>query len=466
MVRGINIFEKYFGSYPENYIIIGGTACDIRMEEAGFNPRATKDIDLILVVEALNSEFVKHFWKFIQDGNYERQEKSNDDRKYYRFMKPEDKNFPFQIELFSRTPDNIDLEEPAHLTPIPVDDDLSSLSAILMSDDYYNYLREHSSIENKIHLANLEALICLKAKAFLEINERIAAGEKEDTKHLKKHKNDVFKLAAMLPGNSEFELPESIKEHLNEFLVVINNTLPEKIIYKEMGLPTLNSERIINQLIKSFGGEVEHGFLLDVENLKKTQNPPIIKIERSSKNILTVLENVYFPLLRSLKNELKAFDSLFKKTSWSFFEEPIPPDYNIPMLPTSANLNSIIEYFNNIAKKKSHSYHDFKVSYILTEYKDEKQFSLEIALRIYFHKYDYKIKVSIGQPFQSSRISQMVSGVIQAFTKDTEPINGFKQFEFQEQNYDNIIAEDELKKWSKEIRKQTLESIKDKVNNL
>ena len=42
------------------------------------------------------------------------------------------------IELFSRKPDAILLNEPAHLTPIPVEADLSSLSAILLSDDYYN----------------------------------------------------------------------------------------------------------------------------------------------------------------------------------------------------------------------------------------------------------------------------------------------------------------------------------------
>jgi len=89
MVRGLDIFEKYFGDYPDNYIIIGGTACDMIIDDAGFTPRATKDIDIILVVEALSADFVKRFWQFIQDGNYERKEKSEDERRYYRFMKPE-----------------------------------------------------------------------------------------------------------------------------------------------------------------------------------------------------------------------------------------------------------------------------------------------------------------------------------------------------------------------------------------
>lgn len=252
MVRGIDIFKQYFEAYPENYVIIGGTACDILMEDAGFVPRATKDIDIILVVEALSSDFVRQFWKFIQEGNYERQEKSSDERKYYRFLKPENKDFPFQIELFSRTPDEVDLQEPAHLTPIPVDDDLSSLSAILMDEDYYNYLRHNCSTENGIQLANINALICLKAKAFLEISERIAQGGKEDAKHLKKHKNDVFKLVAMLPNESSYELTSNIKKQLIEFVEMIEKELPDKQIFKDMGLPSLTAERIIEQIKISF----------------------------------------------------------------------------------------------------------------------------------------------------------------------------------------------------------------------
>src|SRR5690606_25556604 len=84
--------------------------------------------------EALSSEFVQVFWQFIKDGNYQRREHSADDRKYYRFMDPEDREFPQQIELFSRNPDLLDLDPESHLTPIPVDDDLSSLSAILLDE--------------------------------------------------------------------------------------------------------------------------------------------------------------------------------------------------------------------------------------------------------------------------------------------------------------------------------------------
>lgn len=252
MVRGLDIFKKYFEAYPENYVIIGGTACDIIIDEAGFVPRATKDIDIILVVEALSEAFVKQFWKFVFDGNYERKEKSEDERKYYRFIKPEKTDFPYQIELFSRNPDLMDLDEGTHLTPIPVDDDLSSLSAILLDDDFYHYMLEHSVMDNGLHLANIEALICLKARAYHEIAERIAQGSKEDSKQLRKHKGDVFRLAVMLTENDMFELPENIKTQMQSFADTISDDLPGKELFKTMGLDTIDPQNVFNQILKSF----------------------------------------------------------------------------------------------------------------------------------------------------------------------------------------------------------------------
>lgn len=252
MVRGLDIFRKYFDEYTDNYVIIGGTACDIIIDEAGFTPRATKDIDIMLVVEALNVDFAKQFWQFIRDGNYEKNEKSADERKYYRFKNPEQKSFPYQIELFSRIPDLVELNEPIHLTPIPVDDDLSSLSAILLNDDYYYYMIKNSTLKNGIHYANTEALICLKAKAFLEITERIANGSKEDTKQIRKHKTDVFRLAVMLTESDVFKLPENIKTNLQYFAKVIINDLPDKAIFREMGLGNIDATKVFEQFVKSF----------------------------------------------------------------------------------------------------------------------------------------------------------------------------------------------------------------------
>lgn len=252
MVAGLDIFRKYFESYPDNYVIIGGAACDVLIDEAGLIPRTTKDIDIILIIEALSANFVQQFWLFIKDGNYTFNEESRDKRQYYRFKKPKNSAFPYQIELFSRNPDLISLPEATHLTPIPIDDDLSSLSAILLNDEYYKFIIEHSHKVDGVHIANIEALICLKIIAYFEIKSRLENGSLEDSKHLKKHKADIFRLAVLFAPNDKFELPLSIKNHVKLFTEVIEGELPEKSIFKEMGLGKIDVSRIYEQLKKTF----------------------------------------------------------------------------------------------------------------------------------------------------------------------------------------------------------------------
>jgi hypothetical protein len=189
----------------------------------------------------------------VKEGNYELQEKSMGKRKYYRFHKPGNTDFPFLIELFSRKPDEVLLNEPDHLTPIPVDEDLSSLSAILLSNDYYSYILEHSTVQYDVHIANTEALICLKAKAFIDMTERKAQGNTIDNNKILKHKNDIFRLAITLTPSDYFELPKSLFSDLNTFINSISTKLPDKAIFKDMGLANMDVLIVFNQLKKSFG---------------------------------------------------------------------------------------------------------------------------------------------------------------------------------------------------------------------
>ena len=252
MVIGLDKFKEYFKDFPGNYLIIGGTACDILIGAAGLTPRATKDIDIILIVEALNSEFVRHFWTFIRDGQYEKREKSAEERKYYRFLKPANPGFPYQVELFSRKPDLMDLEGEPHLTPIPVGDDLSSLSAILLNDEYYHFMLEHSILDGELHMANTEALICLKARAFLEMKTRKEIGEQVDERHIKKHKADVFRLVLLLAPETVFDLLGSIKTDMQTFVDHVKDNLPSAAIFKEMGMENIDPRASFDQLIKNF----------------------------------------------------------------------------------------------------------------------------------------------------------------------------------------------------------------------
>src|SRR5664279_63420 len=170
MVRGLEKFREFFRNYNGSYVIIGGTACDIAINDAGLTPRTTKDIDIILIVEAISPAFVLKFWEFVNEGGYELKEQGEKDRRYYRFTKPKNFEFPYQIEIFSKNPDLLDLKENTYLTPIPVSDGIPSLSAILLDDDYYKYTIERSTYNEGLRIANPESLICLKSKAFLDLS--------------------------------------------------------------------------------------------------------------------------------------------------------------------------------------------------------------------------------------------------------------------------------------------------------
>jgi hypothetical protein len=111
---------------------------------------------------------------------------------------------------------------------------------------------EKSNIVEGLHYANIESLICLKAKAYLEIDERIRNGSREDSKQLKKHKSDIFRLTVLLSPESNFDLPELLKTHMRIFTEIIKEELPDKAIFKEMGLGNVDPFRVFVQLKKSF----------------------------------------------------------------------------------------------------------------------------------------------------------------------------------------------------------------------
>lgn len=123
MVTGMESFVQKFRDYTDCYTIIGGAACDILMTEADAEFRATRDIDMILIMEARYREFAKVFWEYILEGKYRFGWKNSDKVHFYRFTEPAP-GYPYMIELFSREPDHMD-PVPAGIIPLHIDDDTS-----------------------------------------------------------------------------------------------------------------------------------------------------------------------------------------------------------------------------------------------------------------------------------------------------------------------------------------------------
>ena len=57
MVKGIDTFREYFRDFTDQYVLIGGAACDISFGNNNVDFRATRDLDVVLIVEALTRAF-------------------------------------------------------------------------------------------------------------------------------------------------------------------------------------------------------------------------------------------------------------------------------------------------------------------------------------------------------------------------------------------------------------------------
>lgn len=219
MVNGIDIFKEHFSSFQDQYIIIGGFACDLLMTDAGLDFRQTADIDMILVVEALTTDFGKAFWAFIEAGGYHARQRSTGTPEFYRFVDPANPAYPKMIELFARPQNHVILHPDTHLTPLHIDDEVSSLSAILLNDDYYHFLLDGRTIVNGISLLDAEHIIPLKMKAWLDLKEKKAQGFHVNSRDIRKHRLDVFRLFPLVRENIQIPVSASVGRDIQDFII-------------------------------------------------------------------------------------------------------------------------------------------------------------------------------------------------------------------------------------------------------
>ena len=258
-MEGLDKFREAFKDFSDNYVIIGGTACDITMSGTEVRPRATHDIDMIIVVERMTPQYGERFWQFIREAGY-RPEKSKakegESPKYemYRFIDG-NPDFPEMIELLSRHPDV--LGEPKGLTiePLPIDGEQSSLSAIIMDDDYYQFTIEHSLLTDEIRHADSAALVALKARAYLNLIQDKQNGKHVNSKDIKKHRSDVLKNIVIMTED-EILAPSSIVECVKEFVMSIRSN------WEELANPLAKSLDQTPEFVEALLEQLENLFVI------------------------------------------------------------------------------------------------------------------------------------------------------------------------------------------------------------
>lgn len=246
MVRGLERFKNYFKDFTDQYVLIGGAACDISFKEGGAEFRATRDLDVVLIVEALTEEFGTRFWKFIREGGYTNRARSTGAAQFYRFDKPVHEGFPLMVELFART--EYVLKEGSELTPLHIDDNISSLSAILLNDAYYEALLRGRDVIDGVSVLKHNWLIPFKAKAWLDLQERKQNGLHVDSRDLKKHRNDILRMASELTLEKCI-LPEEVKKDMETFIRGVGVTDQE---LRDMKLRGVKAEDIHKLLVETY----------------------------------------------------------------------------------------------------------------------------------------------------------------------------------------------------------------------
>jgi hypothetical protein len=218
VVVGIEAFRRHFEAHADKYVLIGGAACDLLFTEAGLPYRATKDFDIVICVEVVDATFAKAFADFIDAAGYQKRAVYDGERRFYRVEDPTDRSFPHMIELFARPVAALDLPNGDRYARLTVEEAILSLSALLLDADYYALLQGGGRTLEGVSILEANLLVPFKARAFLDLSARKAAGESVDSDDIKKHRNDVFRLIQLLPATGELVLPDSIKADLQRFV--------------------------------------------------------------------------------------------------------------------------------------------------------------------------------------------------------------------------------------------------------
>lgn len=240
MIVGIDKFREHFTGHDEQYALIGGAACDLLFDEAGLPFRATKDLDIVLSIEVVDAKFATTFVQFLESGGYRAREKSDGDKEFFRFHQPADKDYPFMIELFSRRPEGLVLPDHVGVTRVTVEEDIMSLSAILLDDDYYAAVKNSKTVIYGVSIIDESLLIPFKARAYLDLTERSAEGTGVKISDIKKHRNDVFRLLQLIPEDRRIELAPPLSDDLMRFVVSVEND--ENLEPKSFGVDFTRAE--------------------------------------------------------------------------------------------------------------------------------------------------------------------------------------------------------------------------------
>lgn len=171
MVVGLDRFRDRFKTHLHQYALIGGSACGLLVEQAGLSFRATREKDIVLLAEKLDAGFGRDFWGSSREERYSVAEIGEGVPARNRFVEPQAYGFPFMLEILSVRPGG--------------------------------WVRTSHP---------------LKARAWLDMTERRAAGHRVQSKDITKHRRDVFHLYQIVDPEPPGGVPDLIQADMRRFI--------------------------------------------------------------------------------------------------------------------------------------------------------------------------------------------------------------------------------------------------------
>lgn len=144
------------------------------------------------------------------------------------------------MNFFSKKP-NYHLETNASIIPIHINDDISSLSAVLLNDDFYDFMLQGRKTINGLSVLSAEYLIPFKMYAWLNLKNKKENGFFVKNTDLKKHKYDVFRLLRIVSLNKVINLQGLVFLKTNEFIELMKS---EDLPLDKIGISFSASEGI------------------------------------------------------------------------------------------------------------------------------------------------------------------------------------------------------------------------------
>jgi len=132
-----------------------------------------------------------------------------------------------------------------------VGDDVSSLSAILLDEDYYNFMLAGRRTISGASVLDAEHIIPFKMYAWLDLRDRKQNGEHVNERDLKKHKYDVFRLLQIINRSITVSVTGVVRENIIRFMREI---VEENIPFEQLGLPFEMDEAL--DMLHELYGEV------------------------------------------------------------------------------------------------------------------------------------------------------------------------------------------------------------------